>query len=181
MISDGLPSRRAAIRLSIAGTLASGLAYGCGKPQPSAEGDALSAGERTILASVADTLVPGSAAAGVVDFVSAMLADADPLLCYRFVSFPMPPRAFYKLSLASIAALSHAMTGKALGALPASERLRVVGALAGPDAKGWKGPPGSLVYFVMRSDAIDALYGVPKTYAHLEIPYMAHIAPPHSW
>lgn len=125
MIVDGLPSRRAAIRLSIAGTLAGGLTFGCGKSSSQAE-QALTVDERETLGAVADTLVPSSAAAGVADFVAAMLAEPDPRLCYRFVSFPIPPRAFYKLALASFDDLSHAMMGRPLNALPPSERLRVV-------------------------------------------------------
>jgi len=180
MIADGLPSRRAAIRLSIAGTLAGGLAFGCSKPGAQAD-EALTADERATLAAVADTLVPGSAAAGVADFVAAMLGEPDPRLCYRFVSFPMPPKAFYKLTLASLDDLSHTTMGKTLNALAPSERLHVAEKLLAPNAKDWKGPPAALVYFVLRSDAIDALYGVEETYARLAIPYMAHIEPPRSW
>lgn len=180
MIAGAFPSRRAAIRLSIAGTLAGGLTFGCSKPSPQAAA-ILTAEERAILAAVADTLVPGSAAAGVVDFVTAMLAEPDPLLCYRFVSFPLPPRSFYKLALASLDDLAHASTGKPFETLTLSERTKVAGKLLEPNPKGWKGPPAALVYFVLRSDAIDALYGVEETYARLEIPYMAHIEPPRSW
>lgn len=180
MIVDGLPSRRAAIRLSIAGTLAGGLTFGCGKSSSQAE-QALTVDERETLGAVADTLVPSSAAAGVADFVAAMLAEPDPRLCYRFVSFPIPPRAFYKLALASFDDLSHAMMGRPLNALPPSERLRVVEKLVQPNVNGWKGPPTTLVYFVLRSDAIDALYGVQEAYTRLDIPYMAHIEPPRPW
>lgn len=180
MIADGRPSRRAAIHLSIAGTLAGGLTLGCSKsgPQP---GESLTSQERAALAAVADTLVPGSAAAGVVDFVTSMLAEPDPRICYRFAGFPIPPKAFYKLTLASLDDLSRAMTGKPLNALAPSECLRVVERLFEPNVDGWKGPPTSLVYFVLRSDAIDALYGVKEAYDHFDIPYMAHIEPPRSW
>lgn len=180
MIVDGLPSRRAAIRLSIAGTLAGGLTFGCDKPSLQA-GQVFTADERETLGAVADTLVPGSAAAGVTDFVAAMLAEPDPRLCYRFVSFPMPPKAFYKLVLASFDDLSHAMMGRPLNALAPSQRLGVVEKLAQPNVNGWKGPPTALVYFVLRSDAIDALYGVQEAYTRLDIPYMAHIEPPRPW
>lgn len=180
MIEDGLPSRRAAIRLSIAGTLAGGLTFGCSRPGAQTE-ETLTADERATLGAVADTLVPGSVAAGVVDFVAAMLGEPDPCLCYRFVSFPMPPKAFYKLTLASFDDFSHATAGKPLAALAPSKRVHVVEKFLEPNVRGWKGPPTSLVYFVLRSDAIDTLYGVQQTYAHLDIPYMAHIEPPRSW
>lgn len=181
MTADGFPSRRAAMRLSIAGTLAGGLTFGCGKPTPQTGKTLFTTEERATLGAVADALVPGSAAVGVVDFVATMLAERDPRLCYRFVSFPMPPEAFYKLTLASLNELSHAIRNKPFHSLTQSERVETVEKLFEPNLKGWRGPPTSLVYFVLRSDAIDALYGVQKTYARLDIPYMAHIEPPRPW
>jgi hypothetical protein len=37
------------------------------------------------------------------------------------------------------------------------------------------------VYFALRSDAVDALYSPISAYQQLQVPYMAHIAPPHGW
>ena len=47
--------------------------------------------------------------------------------------------------------------------------------------EGWKGPPGPFVYLVMRSDAVDVVYGTQAGYEALNIPYMAHIAPTKRW
>jgi hypothetical protein len=46
---------------------------------------------------------------------------------------------------------------------------------------GWKGPPGGFVYFLLRSDAVDVVYGTVAGYKSLDIPYMAHIEPKRSW
>ena len=46
---------------------------------------------------------------------------------------------------------------------------------------GWQGPPGALVYFVLRSDAVDVVYGTMEGYQQLGVPYMAHIAPEKRW
>ena len=46
---------------------------------------------------------------------------------------------------------------------------------------GWQGPPGRFVYLVLRSDAVDVVYGTMAGYAGLGIPYMAHIAPKKRW
>src|SRR5260221_14447518 len=46
---------------------------------------------------------------------------------------------------------------------------------------GWQGPPGPLVYLILRSDAVDVVYGTMDGYANLGIPYMPHIAPTKRW
>ncbi len=46
---------------------------------------------------------------------------------------------------------------------------------------GWQGPPGPFVYLVLRSDAVDVVYGTMDGYAALGIPYMPHIAPEKRW
>ena len=47
--------------------------------------------------------------------------------------------------------------------------------------EGWQGPPGPFVYLVLRSDAVDVVYGTMDGYAALGIPYMPHIAPEKRW
>ncbi len=163
-------SRRAAIRQAVACGATAVLLPGCRKQIPQAAPAIFTARERQTLAAVGEALVPGAAAAGIVDFVAAMLADADPMLCYRFVSFPMPPDAFYRAALGAIADLSH-------GAVDAS----VIARMLSPDLKGWQGPPPSLAYFVIRNDAADVVYGGEDAYARLDVPYLAHIAPPGRW
>ena len=46
---------------------------------------------------------------------------------------------------------------------------------------GWQGPPGSFVYLLLRSDAVDVVYGTMEGYAALGIPYQAHIVPEKRW
>jgi Gluconate 2-dehydrogenase subunit 3 len=179
--SNGLLSRRALIRMSLVAAAGQTLGLGCSEPAKTAPASVLLPGERATLAAIADTLVPGSSHAGVVDFVAAMLADTDPMLCYRFLSVPMPPLTFYKASLAAIADLSVKAMGRNPDALSANQRTALVGTMLSPNAKAWKGPPAALVYFVIRNDAIDAVYGDERAYARLDVPYMAHIEPPARW
>ena len=42
---------------------------------------------------------------------------------------------------------------------------------------GWQGPAGPFVYLILRSDAVDVVYGTVEGYATLGIPYMPHIVP----
>jgi gluconate 2-dehydrogenase gamma chain len=178
--SNGSLSRREMIRLSIVGSAAGVLASGCSRPRIAAR-SIFSDDERAWLAATADTLVPGAAAAKVVDFVAAMLSDPEPMLCYGFVSFPMPPEQFYRAALSAIADLSRRSRGKSPDALTPHEREELIGRMLAPKLSGWAGPPPGLVYFVIRNDAIDAVYGGEDAYERLDVPYMAHIAPPGRW
>jgi hypothetical protein len=47
--------------------------------------------------------------------------------------------------------------------------------------QGWQGPPPGFVYFVLRSDAVDVVYGTMDGYESLGVPYMPHIAPDKRW
>jgi hypothetical protein len=47
--------------------------------------------------------------------------------------------------------------------------------------ESWQGPAGGFVYFLLRSDAVDVVYGTVEGYAALGIPYMPHIAPTKRW
>jgi hypothetical protein len=46
---------------------------------------------------------------------------------------------------------------------------------------GWQGPRAPFVYFLLRTDAVDVVYGTMDGYAKLGVPYMPHIAPTRSW
>ena len=40
--------------------------------------------------------------------------------------------------------------------------------------EGWQGPAGGFVYFVLRSDAVDVVYGTMEGYESLGVPFMPH-------
>ncbi len=65
--------------------------------------------------------------------------------------------------------------------LTESERERIVKAMGGGELPGWSGPPAPLVYFVVRSDALDVVYGTEDGFQRLGIPYLPHIAPTQPW
>jgi len=133
------------------------------------------------LEALADTILPGSAQAGVAGFVAAMMVRPDPLLAYRFPSPPEAPALFYRRALAALDRLSVRQHARVFPALDAKQRSALVGGLLSGTADGWDGPPFGLVYFALRNDALDALYGQPAAYDELEVPYMPHIAPPRPW
>jgi len=45
----------------------------------------------------------------------------------------------------------------------------------------WTGRPGALVYAVLRTDAVDVVYGTMEGYEALGISYMPHIPPEKRW
>jgi len=141
----------------------------------------LTSAQRATLKVCADILVPGAAAAGVVEFVVTMLARAEPLLCYRFVSLPIPIGQFYQSALSEIDRYCRQHLRHPLTDLSPREQSNLMGELARGQLQHWRGPPQSLVYFVLRNDAVDAVYGQVSTYRQLQVPYMAHIVPPVGW
>ena len=141
----------------------------------------LSASQRATLKASAEILVPGATAAGVVEFVTAMLARQDPLLCYRFVSLPIPVVQFYQAALSEIDRCCRQQHGAVLSELDAQRQNAFIGALARGALEDWRGPPQPLVYFLLRNDAVDVVYGQVASYQRLQIPYMAHITPPSGW
>ncbi|MGI8475836.1 MAG: gluconate 2-dehydrogenase subunit 3 family protein [Thermomicrobiales bacterium] len=141
----------------------------------------LSPAEATTLDALGDVLLPGAAKAGISHYVDAQLAKAIPFLIYRYLDVPIPPTDFYKGSLAALDAYSQAKHRSAFTALTPDVQAAVVGDLAGGKPDGWSGPPPSLVYFVVRMDAVDVVYGTEEGFARLGLEYEAHIAPPQKW
>jgi hypothetical protein len=171
-------------RRSFVGRLVALFVLGRFRPGRAAEAEprsALSASQRATLEASAEILVPGAAAAGVGEFVTTMLARQDPLLCYRFVSLPMPVARFYQAALSEIDRRCRQRHGAPFSELPAQKQSELISGLARGALEDWRGPPQSLVYFLLRNDAVDAVYGQVASYQRLQIPYMAHITPPRGW
>jgi hypothetical protein len=133
------------------------------------------------LSIVAEAMVPGAARAGVVAFVTAMLASARPNLFYGYLNFPLPPAEFYRAGLGALAAYARARTSRSLESLPTPALQKLLPALLAPEVPDWNGPPAVLVYLAIRNDAIDVVYSSEAAYDALNLPYMAHIAPPRPW
>ena len=72
------------------------------------------------------------------------------------------------------------MAAAILRSLPATSST-IVDLMRQNKLDGWKGPAAGFVYFLLRSDAVDVVYGTMDGYAHLGVPYQPHIAPTRSW
>jgi hypothetical protein len=85
-------------------------------------------------------------------------------------------------AIGAVDAASKALnSGRSFAQLSPSEQHDFVDAMRQNKVQGWHGPPGPLVYLVLRSDAVDVVYGTVEGYEALEIPYMPHIAPEKRW
>ena len=71
--------------------------------------------------------------------------------------------------------------GRKFAQLNPSEQHDFVDAMRQNKIQGWRGPGGPFVYLVLRSDAVDVVYGTMEGYEALGIPYMPHIAPEKRW
>ncbi len=143
----------------------------------------LTEAQATTLEAFAGVLVEGAADAGVVHFVDQQLAQDpnDALLTARYFNVEPPFAAFYAAGLAALDGAAQAEHGKPFGELPAGAAQALAGGLLGGNPPGWQGPPAPVVYLVMRSDAVDVVYGTPRGFEDLGIPYMPHILPPRNW
>jgi hypothetical protein len=142
----------------------------------------LTEGEATDLDVLGESLVPGSAAAGLAHYIDHQCAcpPADSLLMGRYLGLEPPFGPFYRATLAAareFLARAPGETAHRASALATA----LHGAFTGKPFNIWNGPPAGLVYFVLRSDAVDVVYGTPAGFERLGVPYMAHILPPAGW
>lgn len=139
--------------------------------------------EATTLAAVADVIVPGARRAGVVHFVDKQLSlELDQsLLMLKYLGEPAPFDEFYKSGLAALAQLSQDAYGKPWDELDSTESVELVRRVVANDVGDWSAPPAPFVYFVLRADACDVVYGTEEGFSKIEMPYMAHIKPSYNW
>lgn len=135
------------------------------------------------LGHLAETLVPGARAAGVVEFVDSQLAaePAESLLIARYFGVVPPFREFYAAALASLDAAARIAHGHAFTTLAPDAALALGTSLLAGSPPGWTGPPAPLFYLSVRGDAVDVVYGTTAGFEALGVPYMEHILPPRRW
>ncbi len=135
------------------------------------------------LEALGEILVPGAAEAGIAHFVDSQLA-ADPndcLLIARYFNIEPPYLPFYAGALAGVEQLSARRHETGFGALSITDAVALLREMSAGDPQGWTGPPAALAYLVIRSDAVDVVYGTVEGFRKLNVPYMPHILPPKPW
>lgn len=139
--------------------------------------------EAATIEAMGETLVPGARAAGVANFVDQQLSipAEEALLEARILNVKPPYANFYRAAIGAINNASTAKNGKPFAQLDAAAQHAFVDLMRQNKIDGWKGPGGGFVYLILRSDAVDVVYGTMAGYEGLGIPYMAHIAPTKRW
>jgi hypothetical protein len=144
----------------------------------------LTADQAKTLEALGETLVPGARQAGIAHFIDQQIsipAD-DALLEARILNVRPPYANFYRAALGAVDRASQAKNGgRGFADLSEVEQRDFVNNMRQNKVDGWQGPPGGFVYFLLRSDAVDVVYGTMDGYAGLGIPYMPHIAPTQKW
>ena len=143
----------------------------------------LKAREAETIEAMGEALVPGAQGAGVAHFVDQQVSvtPGEALLEARQLNVKPPFINFYRAAIGAVDKAAEARSGRRFAALAAAEQHDFVDAMRQNKIDGWQGPPGGFVYLVMRSDAVDVVYGTMEGYQSLGVPYMPHIAPDKRW
>jgi hypothetical protein len=143
----------------------------------------LTAAQAATLDALGETLVPGALQAGISHFVDQQISipAEEALLEARILNVRPPYANFYRAALGAVDRASQALNGRGFAQLGEAEQRGFVDNMRQNKIEGWQGPAGSFVYLLLRSDAVDVVYGTMDGYAALGIPYMPHIAPSKRW
>ena len=143
----------------------------------------LTAEQAATLGAIGETLVPSAREAGIVNFVDQQISipAEEALLQARIFNVRPPFANFYRAAIGAVDGNSERVTGRKFAALSATEQRDFVNNMRQNKIEGWTGPSGGFVYTILRSDAVDVVYGTMEGYAALGIPYQAHIVPTKRW
>jgi Gluconate 2-dehydrogenase subunit 3 len=143
----------------------------------------LKAGEAETIEALGETLVPGARRSGIAHFIDQQVSvsPGEALLEARQLNVKPPFVNFYRAAIGAVDNASEARSGRRFAALSATDQHDFVDLMRQNKIDGWQGPAGGFVYFVLRSDAVDVVYGTMEGYESLGVPYMPHIAPDKRW
>ena len=143
----------------------------------------LKAHEAETIEALGETLVPGARRSGIAHFIDQQVSvtPGEALLEARQLNVKPPFINFYRAAITAVDKASEARSGRRFAALSATDQHDFVDLMRQNKIDGWQGPAGGFVYFVLRSDAVDVVYGTMEGYESLGVPYMPHIAPDRRW
>jgi hypothetical protein len=143
----------------------------------------LKASEAETIEALGETLVPSAARSGIAHFIDQQVSvpPGAALLEARQLNVRPPFINFYRAVIGAVDKASVARNGRPFAALSAPEQHDFVDLMRQNKIEGWQGPPGGFAYLVLRSDAVDVVYGTMEGYESLGVPYMPHIAPDRRW
>src|ERR1700722_8948 len=143
----------------------------------------LDAHQGDTIEALGETLVPQAREAGIAHFIDLQLSvpPGEALLQARILNIRPPFAEFYRTAIKTIDDRSRKIFGHDFAQLSVADQREFVDRMGQNKVEDWTGPPGALVYAVLRSDAVDVVYGTMEGYEALGIPYMPHIPPEKRW
>jgi Gluconate 2-dehydrogenase subunit 3 len=143
----------------------------------------LNAREAETIETLGETLVPGARGAGIAHFIDQQVSvtPGEALLEARQLNVKPPFVGFYRAAIGAVDKASEARGGRRFAALSTTDQRDFVDLMRQNKIEGWQGPAAGFVYLILRSDAVDVVYGTMEGYESLGVPYMAHIAPDKRW
>ena len=143
----------------------------------------LKANEGALIEALGETLVPGARQAGIAHFIDHQISvpAEEALLQARILNVRPPFANFYRAAIAAVDQGSEKVFKRKFAQLNPAEQNDFVGRMRQNAIEGWTGPAGGFVYTLLRTDAVDVVYGTKEGYAALGIPYQAHIEPEKRW
>lgn len=135
------------------------------------------------LETIAEAIVPGAKLAGIAHYLDTQLANepAECLLMLRYLGVPSPYSNFYLSPLNSIADIAQSNHQRDTSWLKQQQLESIIEQISSGEVANWTGPPAPFFYFVLRSDAVDLVYGTQQGFEKLGIPSMQHIKPDTWW
>jgi Gluconate 2-dehydrogenase subunit 3 len=126
----------------------------------------LKAQEAETIEALGETLVPGARAAGIAHFIDQQLSvpPEEALLEARIMNVRPPYANFYRAAIGAVDRASRALHGRKFAALSTVEQREFVNLMRQNKIDGWQGPAGGFVYFLLRMDAVDVVYGTVEGY-----------------
>jgi Gluconate 2-dehydrogenase subunit 3 len=139
--------------------------------------------EAELIEALGETLVLGARKAGVAHFIDHQISvpAEEALLQARIMNVRPPFANFYRAAVAAVDRGSQGVFGRNFVELTPTQQVEFVTNMRQNKIDGWQGPSAAFVYTVLRSDAVDVVYGTMEGYEALGIPYQAHIKPEKRW
>lgn len=139
--------------------------------------------EAGLIESATEVLLPGASDAGIVHFIDQQLSSPleDCLMMVKYLGVPHPFDGFYRGGLAALNKTCLDLYQKELPELNPDQAKQIIKTISANNPEAWQGPPAPLFYYVLRSDAIDVVYGTQEGFEKLGIPYFPHIEPASPW
>jgi hypothetical protein len=143
----------------------------------------LKADEAETIEALGETLLPGARKAGIAHFIDHQISvpPEEALLQARIFNVRPPFANFYRAAVGAVDRGSQKVFGRKFAQLTTQEQAEFVGQMRQNRIEGWTGPAGAFIYTLLRTDAVDVVYGTMEGYAALGIPYQAHIVPAKRW